>query len=253
MFINGENWGVYINLQQYNKDFLAEQFGTKGGVRWKVGPGRGGALTYAGDDPTAYQETYQLKTNNVEAPWQGLIALCKMLDETTSDAELTENLPSLLNIDQVLWQLAVSNVFMDDDGYIHKVAITLSIKMLRVDSILYRMITTKASDSVERDAAVLAVEVRVVGHGGDLENGMASPIAHESNAARPLIHRLLSNPEWRARYLAHVRTVADEWLDWEVLGPIVNEYQELIDAEVQQDNKKLYDYQDFATRNTRRS
>ena len=44
LVINGENWGVYINLQQYNKDFLAEQFGTKSGVRWKVGPGRGGRL-----------------------------------------------------------------------------------------------------------------------------------------------------------------------------------------------------------------
>ena len=120
LVINGENWGVYINLQQYNKDFLAEWFGTRGGIRWKVGPGRGGALTYTGDDPAAYQETYQLKTNNVENPWEGLIALCKMLDPTTSDAELAENLPSLLNIDQALWQLAVSNVFMDDDSYIHK-------------------------------------------------------------------------------------------------------------------------------------
>ena len=30
LVINGENWGVYINLQQYNKDFLAEWFDTKG-------------------------------------------------------------------------------------------------------------------------------------------------------------------------------------------------------------------------------
>ena len=30
-----------------------------------------------------------------------------MLDDTTPDAELVENLPSLLNVDQVLWQLAV--------------------------------------------------------------------------------------------------------------------------------------------------
>ena len=43
-----------------------------------------------------------------------------MLDDSTPDAELVEDLPSILNIDQVLWQLAVSNVFMDDDGYIHK-------------------------------------------------------------------------------------------------------------------------------------
>ena len=247
LVINGENWGVYINLQQYNKDFLAEQFGTKGGVRWKVGPGRGGALTYAGDDPTAYQETYQLKTNNVEAPWQDLIALCKMLDETTSDAELAENLPSLLNIDQVLWQLAVSNVFMDDDGYIHKGG----------DYTIYQDVNGRfhliPHDNNESFRFGREGRGGPGGGGpggwswGNLENGMASPVAHEGNAARPLIHRLLSNPEWRARYLAYVRTVADEWLDWEVLGPIAKEYQELIDAEVQQDDKKLYSYEDFAT------
>lgn len=247
LVINGENWGVYINLQQYNKDFLAEQFGTKGGVRWKVGPGKGGALTYAGDDPTAYQETYQLKTNNVEAPWQDLIALCKMLDETTSNAELVENLPSLLNIDQVLWQLAVSNVFMDDDGYIHKGG----------DYAIYQDVNGRfhliPHDNNESFRFGREGRGGPGGGGpggwswGNLENGMASPVAHEDNTARPLIHRLLSNPEWRARYLAHVRTVADEWLDWEVLGPIINEYQKLIDAEVQQDDKKLYGYEDFAT------
>ena len=247
LVINGENWGVYINLQQYNKDFLAEQFGTKGGVRWKVGPGRGGALTYAGDDPTTYQETYQLKTNNVEDPWQDLVALCKMLDETTSDAELVENLPALLNIDQVLWQLAVSNVFMDDDGYIHKGG----------DYTIYQDVNGRfhlvPHDNNESFRFGREGRGGPGGGGpggwswGNLENGMASPVAHEDNAARPLIHRLLSNPEWRARYLAHVRTVADDWLDWEVLDPIINEYQELIDAEVQQDDKKLYGYQDFAT------
>ena len=86
----------------------------------KWGPGRGGALNYAGDDSATYQETYQLKTRNVQNPWEGLITLTKMLDDSTPDAELAENLPAILNIDQVLWQLAVSNVFMDDDGYIHK-------------------------------------------------------------------------------------------------------------------------------------
>ena len=247
LVINGENWGVYINLQQYNKDFLAEWFGTKGGIRWKVGPGRGGALVYAGDDPTAYQETYQLKTSNVENPWEGLIALCKMLDETTSDAELMEKLPSMLNIDQVLWQIAVSNVFMDDDGYIHKGG----------DYAIYQDVNGKfhliPHDNNESFRFGRSGRGGPGGGGpggwswGDLENGMVSPVAHEDNVARPLINRLLSNPEWRARYLAHVRTVVDEWLDWEVLEPIIKEYQTLIDTEVQQDDKKLYGYQEFVT------
>ena len=247
LVINGENWGVYINLQQYNKDFLAEWFGTKAGIRWKVGPGRGGALTYAGEDPTVYQETYQLKTNNVEDPWTDLIALFKMLDETTSQAELAERLPSVLNIDQVLWQLAVSNVFMDDDGYIHKGG----------DYAIYQDVNGRFHlvPHDNNESLRFGREGRGGPGGGgpggwswgDLENGMASPVAHEANPARPLMNRLLSNPEWRARYIAHVRTVVDEWLDWEVLGPIVNEYQALIDTEVQQDDKKLYSYEDFTT------
>ena len=36
LVINGESWGIYVNSQQFNKDFLDEWFGTKGGVRWKV-------------------------------------------------------------------------------------------------------------------------------------------------------------------------------------------------------------------------
>ena len=246
LVINGENWGVYINLQQYNKDFLAEWFGTKGGIRWKIGPGGGGALTYAGDDPASYQETYQLKTKNVENPWEGLIALTKMLDDSTPDAALVENLPSVLNIDQVLWQLAVSNVFMDDDGYIHKGG----------DYSLYQDVNDRfhliPHDNNESMRFGRSGRGGPGGRGpggwswGDLTNGMVSPTAHEDNAARPLIKRLFSNPQWRARYLAHVRTVADEWLDWEVLEPIIKEYQMLIDAEVQQDDKKLYGYEDFA-------
>lgn len=246
LVVNGENWGVYINLQQYNKDFLAEWFGTKGGLRWKVGPGGGGALTYAGDAPEPYQEAYQLKTRGVENPWEGLIALCKMLDDTTSDAELIENLPSLLNIDQVLWQLAVSNVFMDDDGYIHKGG----------DYSIYQDVNGRfhliPHDNNESLRFARSGRGGPGGRGpggwswGTIADGMVSPVAHEDNSRRPLIKRLLSNPQWRARYFAHIRTVVNEWLNWDVLAPIVSEYMTLIDAEVQQDDKKLYGYEEFA-------
>ena len=246
LVINGENWGVYINLQQYNKDFLAEWFGTKGGIRWKVGPAGNGALTYLGDDVSTYEESYQLKTSNVENPWEGLMALCKMLDDTTPDAELIEKLPALLNIDQVLWQLAVSNVLMDDDGYIHKGG----------DYAIYQDVNGRfhliTHDNNESIRFARGGRGGPGGRGpggwswGDTIGGMVSPVTHEDNASRPLIKRLFSNPQWRARYLAHVRTIVDEWLDWEVLEPIVNEYMALIDAEVQQDDKKLYGYQEFA-------
>ncbi|MDE0485321.1 MAG: CotH kinase family protein [Candidatus Poribacteria bacterium] len=247
LVINGESWGVYINLQQYNKDFLDEWFGTRDGVRWKVGPG-GGALTYAGNDTEAYQRTYQLKTANVENPWENLIALCEMLDAKTPNAKLETDLPAIFNVDRALWQLAVSNVFMDDDSYIHKGG----------DFSIYQDVNQRFHliSHDNNETFRFGGERRGGGGGpggrgpggwswGELILGTVSPTTHAENPMRPVISRLLDIPEWKARYIAHVRTVVDEWLDWEVLEPVIKEYHTLIDAEVQKDDKKLDSYQRF--------
>ena len=34
--INGESWGIYVNAQQFNRDFTRDYFGTTGGARWKT-------------------------------------------------------------------------------------------------------------------------------------------------------------------------------------------------------------------------
>ena len=244
LIINGENWGVYINLQQYNKDFLEEWFDTREGIRWKIGPG-GGALTYAGDDIASYQNTYQLKTGNVENPWEKLIELCEMLDEKTPDSKLKTDLSSIFNIDRALWQLAVSNVFMDDDSYIHKGG----------DFSLYKDINDRfhliSHDNNETFRFARESRGGPGGGGprgwswGELADGMATPLTHSDNPLRPVISRLLGVPEWKARYIAHVNTVINEWLDWNKIERIISEYHTLIDSEVQRDDKKLYSYDEF--------
>ena len=244
LVINGESWGVYINLQQYNKDFLDEWFGTRDGVRFKVGPG--GGLTYVGDNVDAYQRTYQLKTANVENPYEKLIELTEMLDAKTPDEKLKTDLPSLLNIDRTLWQLAVSNVFMDDDSYIHKGG----------DFSIYQDVNDRFHlvSHDNNETFRFGGERRGGGPGGrgpggwswgELDTGMVSPVTHVENSMRPVISRLLGIPEWKARYIAHVQTVVDEWLDWEVMGPVVRDYHELISSEVAKDDKKLYDNNSF--------
>ncbi len=247
LVINGENWGVYINLQQYNKDFLDEWFGTRDGIRWKVGPG-GGTLTYNGNDPSTYQRTYQLKTANAKNPWEKLIALCEMLEPKIPDAKLVTDLPLIFNIDRALWQLAVSNVFMDDDGYIHKGG---DYAIYQDVNERFHLISHDNNESFRFGRASRGGGPGGRGPGGwswgELTSGMVSPLTHADNAMRPVINRLLGIPEWKARYIAHVHTVTDEWLDWKVLEPIINEYHSLIDSEVKNDDKKLYPYQDYQT------
>ena len=238
LVINGESWGVYINSQQFNKDFLDEWFGTKAGVRWKVPPGRSSGLVYNGDQPSAYQESYQLKTRVEEAPnaWQDLINLCEVL-ESTPDDQLESELSTILNIDRALWFLALDNVFIDNDGYFSRAS----------DYALYQdpmgRFHLLPHDSNET--------FRFAGGGGpnswQTDGQMLSPVSQENDMMRPIIRRLFAIPHLRARYIAHVRTIADEWLDWDVLQPIIAAYQSLVDAEVKADDKKLYTYEAFAT------
>lgn len=238
LVINGEHWGIYINSQQFNKDFLDEWFGTKDGVRWKVPPGRSSGLVYNGDEPSAYQDAYQLKTRPEEAPnaWQDLINLCKVL-EVTPDAQLESELSAIFNIDRALWFLALDNVFIDNDGYFSRAS----------DYAFYQdpggRVHLLPHDSNET--------FRFAGGGGpnswQTDGQMLSPVSQEHDTMRPVIRRLIAIPHLRARYLAHVRTIANEWLDWDVLQPIIAEYQALVDTEVKADDKKLYAYEAFAT------
>jgi len=116
--INGESWGVYINEQQFNKDFIKEWFGSTRGARWKVpgSPGGRGSLAYLGEDPESYKGIYELKSKEDANSWANLIRLCRVLTETPPE-KLEAALKPLLDIDGALKFLALENVFINNDGY----------------------------------------------------------------------------------------------------------------------------------------
>ncbi len=118
LVINGESWGVYVNAQQFDKAFLAENFPSTKGVRWKVrgSPGGGGGLEYLGDNIEDYKRRYEIKTDDDAKAWKDLVALCRTLNETPLE-RLEEALKPILHIDGVLWFLALENVLINGDGY----------------------------------------------------------------------------------------------------------------------------------------
>ena len=56
---------------------------------------------------------------------------------------------------------------------------------------------------------------------------------------KALRHKLLAVPSLRTRYLKYVGDIAEKWLDWNRLGPIVEAYQKLIAGDVARDTRKL--------------
>ncbi len=116
--INGESWGIYNNVQQFNKDLVKEWFGTTQGTRWKVrgNPGGQGRLTYLGDDPEPYKRIYTIKTKDDPKVWARFIRMCKVLNETPP-AQLEQALDPLLDIDGALRFIALDNALINNDGY----------------------------------------------------------------------------------------------------------------------------------------
>jgi hypothetical protein len=230
LVINGESWGIYPNIQQYNNDFLEEWFGSRGGVRWK---GRG-SLTYDGNDLESYYGRYLVKTDDApDEAWDALIELCRVLKET-SDEELIEKLNPIFNIDGALWSIALENIFVDE-GYLTRGS---DYNLFRDVSGRFHLLQHDGNEVFNRPGGP--------GIPRDMD-ATKLPLYHlEDSEGRPVVHRLLSNPQFRSRYTAHVRTIIAEWLDWDKIEPVVASYRNLIEKEVEKDIRKESSFEDFA-------
>jgi spore coat protein CotH len=237
--INGEDWGIYVNSQQMNKDFTAEWFGTRQGVRWKIRAGGGArALNYNGDDPEAYKSLYEAKSNENDRAWADLIRVCRDL-ETIPTEGLDQRLDRILNVDRALWFLAMDNVLIDSDGYYTRGS----------DYMIYQEPKFGRFHLLPYDSNETFRYPGGGGRGGGtairVEGVQLSPFAGEENEARPLLNRLMANKNIRARYLAHVKTIVDEWFESDRLEEAFGRFHSLIAENVELDVKKLYSTEAF--------
>ena len=226
--INGENWGVYANAQQFNKEFAADNFGTTKGARWKIpqGGGQGGGFSYQGDDASRYNRTFHIKSKDDPESWAALIDLIKTLDATPVEA-LEAALASRIDLDAYLRFLALDNAMASADAFFQRVA----------DYSLYRHPDGRFH-FVFHDTN----EMFSMGFRGGTE---LSPLVAQNETNKPIIAKVLAVPALRAKYLAYVRDIAEKSMDWNTLGPVIKQYRDLIADDVARDTRKLFSTDDF--------
>ena len=231
--INGEDWGTYINSQQFNADFTREWYSSAKGARWKTpGSPRGQAgMEYLGESVSSYRRLYEIKTKDTPKSWADLIHMFKVLNETPLD-KLEAALTPLLDIDGTLKFLAIEVALVNSDGY-----------------------WTRASDyNIYQDPAgkfhVIAHDVNEAlmdegrfGFGGG--GTSLDPLVGLNDTTKPLRSRLLAVPSLRARYLGYIKDIAQKGMDWRNLEPLVEQYRALLAEEMKVDARKLYSYEAF--------
>lgn len=71
------------------------------------------------------------------------------------------------------------------------------------------------------------------------------PLVGLDDASKPLRSRMLQVPAWKEQYLRNVRILAEDWLAWEKLGPLVASYRTAIEKDFADDTKKLSSMEEF--------
>ncbi len=241
LYINDEDWGIYQNVQQLNKDFLKEWWPSNDGSNWRADvestPTQGGggaqwgngttAFNFLGKDTTKYMTYYTLKSDGMGHPWQALATACEVLNSTPV-VDLHNVLDQHFDMDKILWHLATEILFSDDDSYVFKG---------RMDYFLYRDAETGRFTTYDYDGNSV------------IENALInwSPFYNAEKVNYPLLNRVLANPVYRQRYIAHMKTLLSEYCDETSVSAKVDEFEKLIDAAVNADPKKQTKYEEFTT------
>ena len=271
--INGENWGVYINTQQFNKDFTRDYFNSTKGARWKVpgSPGGRAGFNYLGDDPAAYKALYQITSKDDPKAWADLIKVFKVLNETPAD-KLEAALSPMFDVDGALKFLAVEVALVNSDGFWTRAS---DYSLYQDEKGILHVLPHDVNEALgaeegppggrrggrpggpppDMGGAPFAPPPGVGPGGGFGGRGFGrgpmgggpdlDPLIGLDDDTKPLRSKLLAVPALRARYLAYVHNVADQWLDWNRLGPLARTYHDPIAADVKIDTRKLYTNESF--------
>ena len=203
LYINGEYRGVYSHAQQENGDLIKEYFNSNDGDRFRSGNNTvNGAFAYLGStNISSYTPYYELKTDDTNA-WRRLVDAIYTFNSLATNT-LRDTAEDVIAVDRWLWFLVCENVFADDDSYWNKGS----------DYILYYEPESRRFHPVEHDGN----EAFTAG------DASLSPL-QGTNTSRPVINRLLGNAELRQRYLAHIRTVLQEWFNPTNAIALVNQF-----------------------------
>jgi hypothetical protein len=233
VFINGTYYGVFSNSESIDGNFLSTHFYSSENTFFKCNPqnvlsGQVPNLLYLGTDSANYYPRYEIKS---DYSWRELISLCDTLANTPAVID------TILDVDRTLWMIAFNNVAVNLDSYSGAFA---------QNYYLYR-------DDNGRFVPVLW-DLNMC-FGGFTNTGLSNlsiagmqqmtPVLHSTNGARPLIMKLLADTTYYRMYIAHMRTITNEFFSSGAYLARAQELQSLIDTAAQSETFSLYTYSQF--------
>ena len=234
LVINGENYGVYTNVEHVGARLTSRHFGTDDGFRYKAVPPWSWpdtidpppnpdsiALQDLGMTLARAERAYDLKNREADPlHHQDILLTVDVLNQAAA-ADLVSLVDPLLDTDGAMWHLAANNVLCSLDAYFST----------GQNFYLYH-------DTKHDRLSILPWDYNMAFGGYDNRSRPTmSPTLGTKESTRPLLARLAVGGALRQSYLSHLDTINREALDPVAIIAIVDALEALIDAEVQIDTK----------------
>lgn len=234
--INGTYTGLFMSAEAITKKFVGDHFYSSNGTFFKcnpiggAGPGGGGSpsLIYLGTDSALYLNNYELKS---DYGWNDLVSFINELNNNSG------NIINVLDVDRALWMLAFNNVLVNLDSYTG--GFSQNYYLYKDANQRFNTISWDLNESFGSFTNSGTGNLTIT------QEQQMSPLLHETNTAKPLISKLLANPEYKRRYLAHMRTIINEQFANNLYVSRIQAMQAIVDSSVQADNNKFYTYSQF--------
>ncbi|MCH6258425.1 CotH kinase family protein [Puniceicoccaceae bacterium K14] len=245
VYINDEYIGLYVAIEQVDKTFVQDRFGSgedgnlyKGAASDDVASGPqsdfGSDLTWEGSEESDYYERYQLKTNEEENDYSGLVEFVDVLNNGDPDT-FPETLEPLLDVDNALASMALNNLFMNLDSYSGSAH----------NYYVYQSDTTGQFSHVFWDVNETFGSFTLYWSGTSLFT--TDPFWHPTTESRPLMEQLWENEEYAKRYLSFLARMLREGFDADAMVERIEKLADIIRADLYADNNKQYTNANFET------
>lgn len=242
VYVNDVYHGLYSNVESVKSKFLSEHYYSSDGALFKCDPtqgatpppgcpnmGGGPSFNYINTtDTVCYMRFYELES---DYGWTDLVDAISVFNNTPANAA------QVIDVDRTLWMLAFNIVLVNLDSYSgsgHNYYVYKDLNE-RFCPIVWDLNETFGSFTN-------------AGAGGQLsiaQMQQLDPYLHTTDLSRPLINKLLANPLYKKSYMAHLRTILQEYFTNNTYLTRGQTLQTLIDNAVNTDPNKFYTYAQF--------
>ena len=232
VYINGIHMGLYTSVQDVDKFFLENHFGSKDNPFFKGDAedifDSTSVWGYLGESEADYYEYYEIKSDD---GWDELINFFDVFNNSTSQVE------DVLDVDRLLWMLAFDILTVNLDSPVN-VAHNFYLYQDgagRFNPIIWDLNENFGAFSMLINGPPLNVS--------DMQR--LDPFLNENNPSYPILNKILTNDTYKKMYVAHMKTIIEENFEDDWYRTRAFEIQDIIDTYVQNDEYKFYTYDDF--------